>query len=146
MGSLRNFSYWQSPLLKCLLKSYWNCFLLRESKLGSCFIDACQLEKFKISTTLLSIHNIIILCFCTINLFRQVFNVSVCSAQPKIFAIACAFDIMQLDNMLQIFFNCSYHGGTSLQTIIIDPSNHRWFNCWKSTIKAQEQGVTYVQS
>ena len=49
-------------------------------------------KKFKVSAALLSIQNIIIII---INFFRQVFNVSVCSAQQKIFAIACAFDIMQ---------------------------------------------------
>ena len=36
------------------------------------------------------------------NLSLQVFSVSVCSARQKIFAIACAFDIMQFD-MLQKF-------------------------------------------
>ena len=34
------------------------------------------------------------------NLYRQVFNISVCSAQWEIFVIVCAFDIMQFDNML----------------------------------------------
>ena len=57
-------------------------------------------KRFKISAALLSIHNIIIIA---INLFRQVFNVSVCYAQQEIFVIACAFDIMQCDNMLQKF-------------------------------------------
>ena len=42
-------------------------------------------KKIKISTKLLSIHNSIII----INLFRQVFNVSVYSAKWKIFVIAC---------------------------------------------------------
>ena len=41
-------------------------------------------KRFRISAALLSKHNIIII----INLFRQVFNVSVCSAQRKIFVIA----------------------------------------------------------
>ena len=47
--------------------------------------------------------------------------VSVCSAQPKIFVNACVFDIIQLDNMSQNFFNCSYHSSTSLQARIIEP-------------------------
>ena len=38
-----------------------------------------------------------------IYLFRQVFHVSVCSVQQKIFVIACAFDIMQFNNVLQKF-------------------------------------------
>ena len=59
--------------------------------------------KKKIGTALLSIHNIIIII---INLFRQVFNVSVWSAQRKIFVTACIFDIMQYDFMLQNILNC----------------------------------------
>ena len=43
------------------------------------------------------LHNIIII----LNLFPQVFNVSVSSAQRQIFVIARVFDIMQFDNMLQ---------------------------------------------
>ena len=38
-----------------------------------------------------------------IDLFHQEFNVSVCSAQQKILVITCVFDIMQFDNLLQIF-------------------------------------------
>ena len=52
------------------------------------------------------------------NIFPQVFNVSVSSAQRQIFVIALAFDIMQFDNMLQKCFNCSYRGSTSLPTRI----------------------------
>ena len=55
-------------------------------------------KKFKISITLLSIHNIIVVIA---NLFRQVFNVLVCSAQRDIFVIACVFDIMKFHNMLR---------------------------------------------
>ena len=55
---------------------------------------------------LLLIHDIIIIII--INLFRQESNVSMCSAQWKIFVITCVFDIMQSDNLLQIFCNCSY--------------------------------------
>ena len=69
-----------------------------------------------------------------------------CSTQPKSFVITCVFDILQLDNMLENFFNCSYHGSTSFETRIIQPSSHRAFTCSKSTIKILEQGVKYVQS
>ena len=55
-----------------------------------------------------------------ISLFRQVFNVSVSSAKQQIFVIACVFDVMQFHNMLQKYFNCSYHGSTSLPTRIIE--------------------------
>ena len=89
-------------------------------------------ERFKISTALLSIHNIVI-----INLFRQVFNVSVRSAHRKIFLIAY---------MLQFFFNCGYCGSTSLPTRIIKPFTHWAFTFSKSTIKTLEQGVKSVQS
>ena len=57
-----------------------------------------------------------------------------CFAQPKIFVIACFFDIMQLDNMLQIFL-IAVIKVTSLQTRIIEPSNHRVFTCSKSANK-----------
>ena len=55
-----------------------------------------------------------------INLFGQVFNVSVCSEHQKVFAIACAFDIM----LRQQFFNYNFCGGTSLPTRIFKPSSH----------------------
>ena len=83
-----------------------------------------------------SIHNSIIII---INLFRQVFNVSVCSAGQKIFVIACVFDIMQFDK-LQNFFNCSSRSSTSLPTRI------RAFTCSKSTIETLEHGVKFVQT
>ena len=45
-------------------------------------------KRFKISTALLSVHNIMI-----INLFRQAFNVPKCSAQRKIFVIGYMLQI-----------------------------------------------------
>ena len=74
-------------------------------------------KKIKICTILLSLHNIIMII---INLFGQVFNVSKCYAQWKIFVIACVFDIMYIVNMLQLFFNCSYRGSVLLPTRIIE--------------------------
>ena len=62
-------------------------------------LDSCL--KFQISTTLLSIHNIIVII---INNLCQIFNVSACSEERKIFVITSVFDIMQFDNMLQFFF------------------------------------------
>ena len=56
-------------------------------------------KRFRISAALLSKHNIIII----ISLFRQGFNVSVCSALQKIFVIACVLDIMRFENILQFF-------------------------------------------
>ena len=94
-------------------------------------------KKFKISTTLSSIHNVIIII---INLFHQVFNVLVCSTQRKIFVITRVFEIMQFD-MLQIFFNCSYRGSTSLLTRIIERTTHRAFICSKSTIETLKSEV-----
>ena len=75
-------------------------------------------KKFKISRTLLSIPNIIKI---VINLFRQKFHILAWSAQQKIFVIACAFDIMQFDHMLQKYFNCSYRGN------VITNENDRTF-------------------
>ena len=60
-------------------------------------------KKIKISTILLSLHNIIVII---INLFGQEFNVSECSAQWKIFVIACAFDTVFL--MAVIVVACHY--------------------------------------
>ena len=79
-------------------------------------------------------HNIIIII---INLFLQVFNVSVSSAQRQIFVIPRVFDIMQLD-ILQKCFNYSYRGSTSLPTRIIEPSTHWIFTCSKSPIETLE--------
>ena len=73
------------------------------------------------STTLLLIHDIIISII--INLCRQEFNVSVCSAQLKIFVITCVFDIMQFDNLLLIFFNCSYRGSMSYKLELLNLSH-----------------------
>ena len=75
---------------------------------------------------LLLMHHIII---TAIIFFRQLFHGLVCSAQLKIFGIACPFDITQFDNTLQKYFNCSYHGSTSLPTRIIEPSSHQTFTC-----------------
>ena len=68
-------------------------------------------KKFKISITLLSIHNIIVVIA---NLFRQAFNVLVCSAQRDIFVIACVFDIMKFfttcyDNFLITVIAVAHH-------------------------------------
>ena len=57
-----------------------------------------------------------------INLFHQVFTVSVSSARWQIFVIAGVFDIMQFESMLQKYFNCSYRGSTPVPTRIIEPS------------------------
>ena len=81
-----------------------------------------------------------------INLFCQVFHVSVSSAQGQIFVIARVFDIMQFENMLQKYFNCSYCSNTSLQTRIIKPSTHWAFTCSKSALETLEQGVKSIQS
>ena len=54
--------------------------------------------------------------------FRQEFNVSVCSAQGKIFVITCVFDIMQFDNLLQFFLNCSYRSSTSYKLELLNLS------------------------
>ena len=79
------------------------------------------------------------------NLFCQVFNVSVSSAQRQIFVIARVFDIMQFD-MLQKCFNCSYRGSTSLPTRNIEPYTHRALTCSNSAIETLKQGVKFVQS
>ena len=102
-----------------------------------------MLGGWRTSTILLLIHKIIIIIT---NLFRQVFNVSVCSAQRKIFVIARVFEIMQFDNMLKQFFNCSYRGSTSVPTRIIEPSNYRTFTCSKSTVETVEQGLKKICS
>ena len=65
------------------------------------------------------------------NLFHQVFDVSVSSAQRQILVIARVFDIMQFDHMLHKFFNCSYPGSKSLPTRIIKISTHWVFTCSK---------------
>ena len=72
-------------------------------------------------------------------------NVSVCTAQRKIFLITYVFDVMQFDNRLQLFFNCSYRGSMSYQ---LELSNllHRAFTCSKSARETLEQGVKIVQS
>ena len=84
------------------------------------------------------------------NLFRQVFNVSVCSTQQKILVIACAFDIMQFDNMLQKFLIAV------IAVHVITNENYRTFQPSgiflsvkvnnKLIIETLEQGVKYVQS
>ena len=58
-------------------------------------------KKIKISTILLSLHSVMIIIT---NLFHWVFNISVFPCSRKT-VIACVFDIMTFDNMLQIFFN-----------------------------------------
>ena len=119
----------------CFSELYWAV-----SHLEQCFekvrINPWQLVKISKE------HNIIIII---INLFRQVFNVSVSSTQRQIFVIARVFDIMQFD-MLQKFFNCSHCGSTSLPTRIIEPSTHLAFTCSKLTIETLQQGVKPVQS
>ena len=37
------------------------------------------------------------------NIFCQEFNISVCSAQRKLFLVLCYSDIIQFDNLLQMF-------------------------------------------
>ena len=73
---------------------------------------------------LLLIHDIIIIII--INLFRQESNVSVCFGQWKIFVITCVFDIMQSDNLLEIFCNCSYRGSMpyKLELLKLSPIGH----------------------
>ena len=68
------------------------------------------------------------------------------SAQRQIFVIACVFDIMQFDNMLQRCFNCNYHGSESLPTRIIEPSTHWGFTCSKAAMKTIELVVKPVQN
>ena len=82
---------WQSPLLKCFCELYWNRFSLRVIfwKKFISMLDSCY--KFQISTIILSIHNIVIII---INNYRHEINVSLCSAQRKIFVSTCVSDIM----------------------------------------------------
>ena len=87
-------------------------------------------------------HNIIVI---VVNLFRQVFNVLVSSAQRHFFA-ARVLDIMQFDNMLQKYFNFSYRGSTPLPIRVTVPSTNWTFTCSKSAIETLEQGVKSVQS
>ena len=63
-------------------------------------------------------HNIILIII--INPFCQGFNVSMCSAQQKISLITCVSDIMQFDNLLHIFFNCTYLGSTSYKLELLN--------------------------
>ena len=74
-----------------------------------------------------------------INLFRQEFNVSVCSAQRKIFVITCVFDTMQFDNLLHFFLIAAIVVHV-MQTRIIKPFTHWTFSCSKSTIETLHQG------
>ena len=85
--------------------------------LGSCY-------KFQISTTLLLIHDTIIVIIT--NPFCQEFNILVCSAKRKIFVIICVFEIMQFDNFLQFFFNCSCRRSASrkLELLNLSPIGH----------------------
>ena len=78
--------------------------------------------------------------------FRQVFDVSVSTAQRQFFVIAHIFEIMQFDNMLQKCFNYSYGGSTSLPTSIIEPSTYWAFTCSKSATETLEQAVKSIQS
>ena len=83
--------------------------------------------------------------------YEQYLTLLYCIMILQIFSIRylmyqCVFDTMQLDNMLQKCFNCSYHGSTSLQTRITVPSNHQAFTSSKSTIKILQLGVKDVQS
>ena len=80
------------------------------------------------------------------NLFPQVFNVSVSSTQRQIFLITRVFGTMQFESMLQKRFSCSYRGETSLPMRIINPSTHWAFTCLKTGIETPKQGVKSVQS
>ena len=73
-----------------------------------------------------------IIIIIIINLFRQVFNVSVCTAQRQVFVIASVFDVCFLR--------------------INEPSTHEAFTFFKSTtearckIKVSKEGVKSIQS
>ena len=119
---------------------YWNHFSFSFEKFR---VDAWQLaKKIKISTTLLSIHNVIII---NINLFSQVINISVCSAERKIFVVVFVLDIMQFDHMSQFFFKLQF-------SVHVITNENYWtfphcaFTCSKSTIETLQQGVKSIQS
>ena len=63
--------------LECFSELYWNHFSFREMFSKGSYRCLTAGKKITISTTLLSIHNMIIVI---INLFCQVINISVCSA------------------------------------------------------------------
>ena len=67
------------------------------------------------------------------------------STQQQIFVIALVFDIMQIDNMLQKYINCSYHGSASLPRRIIEllPIGHLPA---QSQQKKLEQGIKSFKS
>ena len=93
-----------SPLLQYFSKLYWNRFTFRVTFWKGSYRS---LKLVKISKE----HNIIIVIR---NPLGQVFNVLSSSTQWQIFVIACFFDIMQFDYMLQKCFSCSYRDSTSL--------------------------------
>ena len=125
--------------LECFSELYWNHFSFREMFSKGSYRCLTAGKKITISTTLLSIHNMIIVI---INLFCQVINISVCSGYGF---TAFDFNPLQFDHMLHFFFNCSYRY-TLLPTRIIEPSSHWAFICSKSTIETLEQGVKSFQS
>ena len=104
-------------ILVVFCELYWNHSSFSFEKFC---IDAWQLAKKKIknSTTLLSMHNMIII---NIIFFSLVINTSVCFAERKMFVVAFILDIMQFDHMLQFFLNCSYRY-TSLPVKLIESS------------------------
>ena len=86
------------------------------------------------------------------NLFRKEFNISLCSAQQKIFVITCFFDIIQFD-MLQCFLIAAIavarHTNENYRTFhpsgiyLLEVNNRstrtRCDNCSKLTIKTTER-------
>ena len=80
-----------------------------------------------------------------------------CTTRQQIFVIACVFDTVKFDNMLQKYFNSGYRGSTSSPTGIIEllgingnyrelPSTHRSLTCSDSIIETLEHDVKSVQS
>ena len=108
--------------LKCFSELYWNHFSIILWK--GWYRCLAAGKKLKIITTLLSIHNMIII---TIYLFRQVI-ISVCSPEQKILLVAFVFDIkipiattfITLLIMTKIFLCCCYVQYAIIMTKRID--------------------------
>ena len=111
-----------------LLKPLFNHFSTMLRKGSYRCLTVCK--NLKISTTLLSIHNMITI---TINLFCQVINISVCFTERKI-SVTAFFWHNTIWTHATNFFNCCYRY-TSLPTRTTEPSNHWAFTYSKSIVK-----------
>ena len=83
--------YYENNFIKS--KSSKNCFVGYPVKILTLAVSSLEMLFWTLLKPLLSIPNIIII---VMNIFCQVFNVSVCSAQQKIFVTACTFDMCNL--------------------------------------------------